>query len=277
MLILNHHLASQFHFPGGETPSGDQANAKTFNRVEGKVDINTPDTNRPDDYSKKENRDTLLYSEAPKAIAELRAVNKNLEADRLQRSIDLARQNESDPVANKEAVAKNVRNQVDRALSDPMVKAAERLKLYQVDGQRAISLLRSQGKETEANNLGKTIQMALESETSQTPFVNRLQAARAVKNIVDRTLASEGAGTLVYGADTITTPADKTAQAPSNKPGEMVAVSNADVPPSVRRQVMAKVDDSTPVGTRVEIRVNNVRWVATKVNNRRYDYSKQSV
>jgi hypothetical protein len=77
-------------------------------------------------------------------------------------------------------------------------------------------------------------------------------------------------------AEVGTVSVEQTAQTSSAKPGEMVSVNNANVPAAVRRLVMAKVDNTTPIGTKVEIIVNNTRWVATKVNERRYDYSKQS-
>lgn len=117
MLILNHHLASQFHFPGGETPSGDQANAKTFNRVEGKVDTNTPDTNRPDDYTRQSNRQDL-YQRAQKAVAELRTHGKDKEAHDLENSLQVAQEKEGLTIENSDKVKANYANRVNRLLRE---------------------------------------------------------------------------------------------------------------------------------------------------------------
>lgn len=280
MLFLNNRLPSQFFFDGNEKPSGEQA--KTQERPEAKVDSSAPDTNRPDDFSKLENREQLYYSDAPAAIRELRGVNKNKEADALQRSLDLARSNERDTHTNKEAVAKNIRKQLIAVMNDPLIRAAERRALYTVAAKEAISLLRSQGKNEEAATLERSVTQALENEMG-TLLANKLEAARAVRKYVDNALASVTEGpemdtvrSRVAVAEAGTPIVEQPAQSASAGAGGIVPVHNANVPATVRRMVMAKVDDATPIGTKVEIIVNNTRWVATKVNDRRFDYSKQS-
>lgn len=115
MLILNSQMPGQNYHAAEGGPSAEQA--KTVDRSnEGKADTNTPDTNRPDDYTRPSNRQDL-YQRAQKAVAELRSHGKDKEAHDLEYSLQVAQEKEGQTF-NSDKFKANFANRVNRLLRE---------------------------------------------------------------------------------------------------------------------------------------------------------------